>query len=510
MNCEQAQQTIFDKTGIWGRLEARLHTWHCGSCRVMISENLRIATVLSHTPRPEPPAHLQQAWREMTGVPARAESTSASRMRPALAVLALLAIAGFTVLALRHHAPIAPKLTIAIPAGGPGIAVVIDPLLEADAGRYTAEWWPDGKSIAYTTFAKGEPRDYPKLLWRLNLTDMKMQLLVDARKLRVKQLPRFRYSPWVYFTYVSPNGKQIVFVGGQRLWIHDIAAGTTRPVPESFSALDGASWSPDGKSIAYSRIAGNDDMGTVDENRRGLWVWSPSDKLPHEIMPAPHDYSESQDNSDIMRPSWSPDGRWIAYILRKTLRDPRTHQSTEAIDEIWLIHPDGTGARPLVSLRGNSFPILLSTQCWSPDSKRIVFRNYSRSGGIVSVDIETGKMTTLVSKETLRTQLGKDMGFRSVPTWSPKSDHIAFGAARNGPQPGPNRTNIYVVAAKSGAIVPIVQTEDAANYEPAKWSPDGQALLYFRSFPEKPAPYVSVYPRSELWLVKLDVTDTAR
>ena len=42
-----------------------------------------------------------------------------------------------------------------------------------------------------------------------------------------------------------------------------------------------------------------------------------------------------------LNPSWSPDGAWIVFSLQ---RDERA--------EIYLVHPDGTGLRPVTGAPG--------------------------------------------------------------------------------------------------------------------------------------------------------------
>jgi hypothetical protein len=98
-------------------------------------------------------------------------------------------------------------------------------------------------------------------------------------------------------------------------------------------------------------------------------------------------------------PAWSPDGRWIAYIL-----DPGTAGSTT---ELWLIRPDGTGARRVASAN-SSRPI--SYPQFAPDGTLLVCQARSLVGGDVElgwtwdlhrVDTATGKLTLLQSSTTM-------------------------------------------------------------------------------------------------------------
>jgi len=61
---------------------------------------------------------------------------------------------------------------------------------------------------------------------------------------------------------------------------------------------------------------------------------------------------------DLGPPSWSPDGRTIAFIGR----------SGKADADIYTVHADGTGLRKLTHWPGSS----LGPE-WSPDGRHIVF-----------------------------------------------------------------------------------------------------------------------------------------
>ena len=67
--------------------------------------------------------------------------------------------------------------------------------------------------------------------------------------------------------------------------------------------------------------------------------------------------------SDLGTPSWSPDGRSIAFA-----------SDAAGPTDIWIVQRDGTGARRLT----NAFGFSDSSPEWSPDGKRIAFQRSSR------------------------------------------------------------------------------------------------------------------------------------
>ena len=101
---------------------------------------------------------------------------------------------------------------------------------------------------------------------------------------------------------ISPDGSQVAFVALGDLWLMPIGAGTSpgaggtarKLTSDRFVEMD-PSWSPDGRSIAFS----SDRDGTMD-----LWV--------REIESG----TERKVASDAIRASWAPRGAEIAYVTR--------------------------------------------------------------------------------------------------------------------------------------------------------------------------------------------------
>ena len=102
-----------------------------------------------------------------------------------------------------------------------------------------------------------------------------------------------------------------------------------------------------------------------------------------------------------MDPSWSPDGRWVAYLSDRT-----------GEYEVWVRPADGTGEERQVT-RGNN--VWRFTPVWSPDSKMIAFSD--KNSELHWADVTTGALRRV------------DRGtFADITTytWSPDSRWLAY------------------------------------------------------------------------------------
>jgi Tol biopolymer transport system component len=156
----------------------------------------------------------------------------------------------------------------------------------------------------------------------------------------------------------SPDGTRSIVAG------HHIGLGTG---VYSVRASDGgdpvrlanfrgefAVYSPDSSRVAFTPIHNRAYM--LSDRASGLWVVNADGTDLHLIA---HSYA--------IRPSWSPDGRWLVF------------ETTSDGAAVYVVHADGTGLRRVAletvpRLRAAIYP------SWSPDSTRIVFVGFYGSG----------------------------------------------------------------------------------------------------------------------------------
>jgi tricorn protease len=170
---------------------------------------------------------------------------------------------------------------------------------------------------------------------------------------------------------LAPNGKRVVYSAHGDLLTVPAEHGNTRDLTQSSNADDDhPTWSPDGKTIAYTtdgsgqpqiairpaergaekllthfdsgyyyhpRWAPDGDRLAFSDNENRLWMVAVAGGEPKQI--AQDKYNEMHDYS------WSPDGRWLAY---STIRD---NQQTG----IWLYSLDAQKATLLSSPNGDDF-----------------------------------------------------------------------------------------------------------------------------------------------------------
>lgn len=146
------------------------------------------------------------------------------------------------------------------------------------------------------------------------------------------------------------------------------------------------------------------------------------------------------------KPSWSPDGRYIAFDSGFT-GDP----------ELFLVSVDGTELRNLT----NSPDSQEYYASFSPDSSQIVFHS-DRSGNfdIYVMNIDGSNVRALTNNPA------NDQW----PSWSPDGEQIAFTSQRDG------NLEIYVMDSDGSNVRRI--TENPAADLWVVWSPDGSEMVF--------------------------------
>jgi TolB protein len=216
-----------------------------------------------------------------------------------------------------------------------------------------------------------------------------------------------------------------LYEGWGRIVVQDVRAGGTRIIPPTAQLLNyTAAVSSDGEVLAFSRSS---EAGT-DIYRYNLARDCCLERLTVGRF------------SDNLSPTFSPDGRRIAFV------------STRAGgQQIYVMSADGTGQELFApfdyGVTGNS-----NAPEWSPDGMQVAFhRDVMGSPQIFLMDVRSRVVRQLTS-----------YGRNEDPTWAPDGRHLAFISSRTG------RRQVWVIDVESGRVRQLTTIGDARL--PA-WSP---------------------------------------
>ena len=223
-------------------------------------------------------------------------------------------------------------------------------------------------------------------------------------------------------------------------------------------------WSPDGRTIAFVRVAGpgaspsamylvnstGGDVRLVTPLRRfGSLTWSPDARSI--AFAADGIYVIKPDGSRLRRisrqgqaPAWGPGGKKIAFTLNGVVR---------------VMNSDGSNVEDAaVPGHGNTY----QTPSWSPDGERLAFfadraQDTLQRRYLAVIDKIRGKVKRLLSGEAW------------TPAWSPSGRLILF--SQNGGVRNPE-ARLYVLDLKTA------NTRRLHSGWMGHWSPDGNRIVF--------------------------------
>lgn len=278
------------------------------------------------------------------------------------------------------------------------------------------------------------------------------------------------------------DGRRFLALAGWRLTVFALLAGAAVIFATASAASPAASRNPAG-TIAFLRLVSGPAFGGK------LFVVRPDGSQLRLVTPP---------STTVYSYAWSPDGKQIAFI--------DSHQYS-----LWVVHPDGTGLRQLLS-GSKQASIDLS---WSPDGRRIAIVSLGPNARATTCG---GRPVYIVPIDGAQPTAVPGARAGCSVAWSPRGSEISYegsrgiwvihadGSGRRQVSPigwgwvrwsADGKTLAFGVAiTKHGLVVGRYHgigdvdangrhrrllTRHADNEYPAAWSPYGRRILYGRA-----------------------------
>jgi dipeptidyl aminopeptidase/acylaminoacyl peptidase len=238
--------------------------------------------------------------------------------------------------------------------------------------------------------------------------------------------------------------------------------------------VSGAEISPDGRQVIYTKS----ELKKWSDNKRVSSIWiANADGTDHRQL-----LGSDKDRS----PSWSPDGRYIAFL---STRDQAEGARDAAGAQIWLLRTSGGEANKLTEHK-----TAIRALKWSEDSTTIFFaaeeedplkdtRKNSLGDGIFVDEGPNGQgrgsfsniwTITVADKQTRRLTTGDNFIGDFEP--SPDGTRVVYTRRPTNQRNQQNLAEVYVLDVAAANSVQLTKNEAPENN--IAWAPDGKAVTY--------------------------------
>ena len=294
----------------------------------------------------------------------------------------------------------------------------------------------------------------------------------------------------------SPDGARLAFLsdrsGTTHLWLLDLDSGEPRQLTSIPGGASSPSWSPDGKSIAVvsrvqerppshdTRVARvitelryrTEEEGYVEAHRRHIFVIELEGQEVRQLTVG--DWDDSW-------PTWSPDGRSIAFVSSRG-----ENRDYTSVSDLWLVSSQSGEPQKLTRSLG---PV--HSPAWSPDGLWLAYRGHeqgnrgSANNRIYAVDANGGPprcLTAEMDRNVGIMPLGDTLPIPYTPTtlaWAADTDLVYFQCQDGG--------NAHLYTVNLGGQVHRVTSGDmvchgySVSQDPSKGS-----VVYLASDPVNP------------------------
>ena len=199
-----------------------------------------------------------------------------------------------------------------------------------------------------------------------------------------------------------------------------------------------ATWSPDGKSLAFiSNMSG----------RNNLWLVPADGGFPVQLTVS----DQRQTN-----PAWSPDGKWIAF------------QSDYEGDEQWDIFLISPKSGKLVNLT-QTREIAEQDPTWSADGRYLAYEVKPKASAAYEIDVYDMIMREV---KHITSNTPQDKG-NYHPLWSKDGKHIVYTQE----QAKGTDSNVFIADLESGQSTLLTPHDGEQLFSANDLSPDGKTVL---------------------------------